>query len=342
MKQITLVKEGDAASAFEMREVTTPNPGHNEVLVKVAHFGLNYADVMARKGLYNDRPNIPCVLGYEVVGKIESLGEGVKEFSVGDLVLGFTKFNGYASHCIVPVLGLVRLSLGTNPAEATALATQYCTAWYGAKHLVRLLEGDKVLVHAAAGGVGTALVQIAKNAGCTVFGTAGSDEKLEYLRSIGVDHAINYRSQDFVKEIDRILGDDRLDVAFDPIGGANFKQSFSLLGSGGRIVAFGASSWSDTNGGFIDKLKLAFGFGFFHPILLLMKSKSMLGLNMLRIAENKPKLLQLIMQEVYAEYQKGALKPHVGGSFPVEQVAEAHAFLEKRKSIGKISVYWPD
>ncbi len=342
MKQMVLVKEGIAENAFEMQEAATPTPGSNEVLVKVSHFGLNYADVMARKGLYNDRPPLPCVLGYEVVGEVEALGSDVLHVAKGDLVLAFTKFGGYASHCLVPSAGVVRLATGTNPSEATALATQYCTAWYGAKHLVHLMEGDKVLIHAAAGGVGTALVQIAKNAGCTVFGTAGSEAKLDYLRSIGVDHPINYREKDFVASIRSILGKDRLDVAFDPVGGKNFRKSFSLLGSGGRVVSFGASAWSDTKGNLLDKLKLAYGFGIYHPVVLLMKSKSIIGLNMLRIAEDKPQLLQRIMQEVYEEYQSGRLKPHVGATYPLNQTAEAHSFLEKRQSIGKVVVSWEE
>lgn len=342
MRQITLIAEGDPNKAFEIREVATPTPKGTEVLIKVSHFGLNYADVMARNGLYNDRPPLPCVLGYEVVGHVEAIGSEVKSVKEGDFVLGFTKFRGYASHCLTDQLGVVKLSNGTNAAEATALATQYCTAWYAAKHMVNLLEGDRVLIHAAAGGVGTALVQIAKNAGCEVFGTAGSDKKLAYLQELGVDHPINYRKEDFSEHVHSILGNNRLDVAFDPIGGKNFKQSFKLVGSGGRIISFGASSLGNDGGGLISKLKLVFGFGFYHPIGLLMKSKALIGVNMLRIAENKPQLMNRMIQEVYDAYHAGQLKPHVGGTYPVSQLAEAHSFLENRSSIGKVAVYWED
>ena len=295
---------------------------------------------MARKGLYNDRPPLPCVLGYEVVGEVSALGQGVHAFGVGDTVLGFTQFGGYAEYAVTDAMGVVRLAPGTDPAEATALATQYCTAWFAACHMVNLKKGDRVLVHAAAGGVGTALVQIAKWKGCEVFGTASKPEKMAYLKSIGADHVINYASHDFVTEIHQILGDDRLDVVFDPIGGSNFKRSMGLLGSGGRIVPFGASDFSASNGGIIAKLKLVFGFGFLHPIGLMMRSKGVIGVNMLRIGEHKPAYLNQCISEVYEHYQKGILKPRVDSVHPITTIDQAHARLEGRGSIGKVVVTW--
>ena len=197
-----------------------------------------------------------------------------------------------------------------------------------------------MLVHAAAGGVGTALVQIAKWKGCEVFGTAGQPEKLEYLKSIGVDHAINYREKDFELEIKKLLADKYLDLAFDPIGGKNFKKTLSMLGSGGRIVTFGASEWSDTKGGFFDKIKLAFGFGFLHPIGLLMKSRAVIGLNMLRIAENRPEYLETCLKEVMEHYKSGILKPTVDSVYKVADIHKAHDRLEGRDSMGKVVVEW--
>ncbi|GAB5538547.1 MAG: medium chain dehydrogenase/reductase family protein [Salibacteraceae bacterium] len=340
MKAIVLVRDGNPEDAFEMQDVPTPKVEPNQVLVKVSHFGLNYADIMARKGLYNGRPELPCVLGYEVVGEISAIGSKVKGFAIGDYVLAFTLFGGYAEFCVAEATGVVKLGAGTNPAEATALATQYCTAWYAACMMVNLQPKDRVLIHAAAGGVGTALVQLAKLKGCEVFGTASHPHKIEYLKTLGVDHPINYRTNDFSAEVTRILNGHKIDVAFDPIGGSNFKRTNALLGTGGRIITFGASEWSSSKGTFIDKLKLAFGFGFLHPIALLMKSKSIIGVNMLEVGKKRPDYLQTCLQEVYALYQNGTLKPTVDSVHPVSNLSTAHRRLEGRQTIGKVVVEW--
>ena len=340
MKAIVVTKDGSAAEAFEFQDLPKPSPKANEVLIKVSHFGLNYADIMARKGLYNDRPALPCVLGYEVVGEVEAVGEDVKSFIVGELVLAFTQFGGYAEYAVADYRGVVALASGTNREEATALATQYCTAWFSACHMINLQKGDRVLVHAAAGGVGTALVQIAKWKGCEVIGTASRPEKLEYIKAQGADHVINYQTHDFTEELKRILSAERLDVVFDPVGGSNFKKSIQMLGSGGRIVTFGASEWSNSNGGLMAKLKLAFGFGFLHPIGLLMKARAVIGINMLRIGENKPSYLKQTIDAVYEHYQTGVLKPTVDSVFDAKDISKAHERLEGRKSIGKVVVKW--
>ena len=340
MKAIVLSGSGDSKDVFNLQDTETPTPGENQVRIKVSHFGLNYADIMARKGLYNARPPLPCVLGYEVVGEIAEVGAKVTGFAVGDYVLAFSQFGGYAEYCVTEAMGTIKLAPGTNPEEACALATQYCTAWFAAAMMINLQKGDRVLIHAAAGGVGTALVQIAKWKGCEIFGTAGNTEKLEYLKSLGVDHAINYRTSDFLEAVKNGLGSNRLDAAFDPVGGANFKKSLHLLGSGGRIVTFGASEWSASKGRFIDKLKLAFGFGFLHPIGLLMKSRAVIGVNMLRIGENRPDYLKTCMEDVYDLYQKGILKPKIDSVYEATEIEAAHARLEGRGSIGKVVMKW--
>lgn len=340
MKALQLVREGASSQAFEMRELPTPKPQKGEVLLNVSHFGLNYADVMSRNGLYNDRPDLPCTLGYEAVGEVVEVGDDVHHVNKGDLALAFTKFGAYADHCVTDARGVIRLAPGTSEEEATALATQYCTAWFAACKMNQLTKGDRILIHAAAGGVGTALIQIAKWKECEIFGTAGSAEKLDYLKSQGVHHPINYRQLAFEEEVLGILGDQRLDLAFDPIGGKSFRKNMSILGAGGRLVTYGASAWSDSRGRMMDKIKLAWGFGLIHPIALLMKSKSVIGVNMLRIAENKPHYLQQVMLEVYDAYQQGILKPTIDSVHPVDDIAKAHDRLESRASIGKVVVKW--
>jgi len=340
MKAITLIKNGPANQAFEIREVPIPVPGPEEILLKNEAFGLNYADVMARLGLYNDAPPLPSVLGYEVVGTVEQLGPGVTKFQKGDRLVSMCRFGGYAEYTIINVRATAPISNEMDAGTAVALATQYCTAYFAAYDRINLHPGERVLIHAAAGGVGTALIQLARHKGCIVYGTAGSEAKMDYLREQGVDHPINYLDNDFEEVARTLLGENRMDVVFDPVGGKSFKKSLRLLGTGGRLITYGASSWSSSNGGFIAKLKLVFGFGFLHPLGLMMKSKTVVGINMLPMADNKPETIQRCLQEVIQMTNEGILKPHVGASFPANKISEAHAFLESRKSVGKIVVTW--
>lgn len=334
-----LVKNGPAEAAFELRESETPVPGNGQVLVEVEAFGLNYADVMARLGQYREAPPLPCVVGYEVVGRVAAHGPDVTGFTVGQRVVAFTRFGAYATHALTDHRAVTPIPEDMDNGVAAALATQYCTAYHSAYEMVNLQPGERVLVQAAAGGVGSALVQLAKLKGCVVFGTAGSNEKLEYLRSIGVDHPINYRTQEFDKEIARMLGDERLDVVFDSIGGKTYKKGRKLLGAGGRIVNFGAAG-RDKKGGIFALLKLVFGFGFYHPIGLIIKSQAAIGVNMLRVADYKPHIIQRCMKAVVEMTERGELQPHCGARYKATELAQAHALLENRGSIGKIVVEW--
>lgn len=337
MKAIHLIKNGKAEQAFAMLDVEKPSCSSGQVLIKVEAFGLNYADVLARKGLYPDCPSLPAVIGYEVVGVIEALGDESTGFSVGDRVLAFTRFGAYAEYAVTDIRAVVKIAEDLDAGIAVSLATQYATALFCAES-AGLNSGDKVLIHAAAGGVGTALCQYAVHLGCEVFATAGSSEKLSYLKEMGVDHPINYRDRDFEEEVRKHRENNRVDVIFDPIGGKSFKKGMNVLNYGGRVVLFGAASRS--KGGLFSGLSLLFGFGFFSPIKMLMKSQAIIGVNMLRIADHRPDLLSNTMKKVMDLFEKGVFKPHVGGEFKAENIAGAHSLLESRKSKGKLVVRW--
>lgn len=339
MKVIQLKKFGaPGEKAFQMAEQADPKPEANDILVQVDAFGLNFADVMARKGIYNDCPPLPAVLGYESVGTVLEIGELVKTVKVGDRVVAFTRFGSYAEKVVTPQLAVAKIPEEMSNGEAVAMATQYCTAWFSGFEAINVYPGEHVLIHAAAGGVGTALVQLMKWKKAVVYGTTSSTTKLEYLKSIGVDYPINYIENDFAEEIKKIRGQKRVDVIFDPVGGSNFKKSLKILGYGGRIVPFGASSREKK--GIISLLKVAFGFGFYSPVGHIMKSQIWAGVNMLRIADEKPELMNFCMNQVVDLYKKGICKPHVGGVFKADEIGKAHDFLESRKSMGKIVVEW--
>ncbi len=338
MKAAVLVKNSSANDSFEIREIDKPKAEEGQVLIKVEAFGLNFADIMARQGIYQDCPPLPAVIGYDVVGEVVEIGLGVDNVQVGDRVTAMTRFGAYAEYAITDYRACAKITEAYPIGKATALTTQYCTAYYCLEEMLNLYPGDKVLIHAAAGGVGTALVQLAKHKGCEIFGTAGSAEKLEYLRELGVDHPINYRSSDFEQEVRKLAGDGGLDAVFDPVGGDSVKKGLRLLGSGGRIVLFGASSMTGTN--VFGKISAGLGFGFYHPAEFMMASKSMIGVNMLRIADNRPMVLKRCLEKVVQLVEDGVLDPTEAKVFPIEELAEAHEFLEGRKSIGKVSVKW--
>lgn len=340
MKAYVLVKAGAADKAFELRDIPQTQPGDGQVGVEVEAFGLNYADIMARKGLYRDCPPLPTVIGYEVVGRVRSIGKGVSHVAPGDRVVAFTRFGGYSQWVVSVGDGVVKIPETMDVGTATALATQYSTAWFSAEYQTRLHPGEHVLVQAAAGGVGTALVQIAKMRGCVVYGTAGSDAKLQYLRDLGVDYPINYNTQDFVAEIQKIRGKAGLDVVFDSLGGKIFKQGYKLLGNGGRIVGFGAASRSSGKGGIFGDIGLLFGFGFYNPAFMLMQCKTIIGVNMLRIADERPAALGVCMAEVVKHLESGHLSPITGKVFPASELAAAHQYVESRQSVGKVVCQW--
>lgn len=340
MRVFALVKNGAADEAFELREQATPTPKSGELLIESEGFGLNFADVMARLGIYRDCPPLPAVIGYENVGRIKAIGAGVEGFEIGKRVLAFTRFGGYADHVISPAMAVAKIPERFSVGEATALATQYITAYFAAEETVSLYRGDHVLIHAAAGGVGTALVQLLKRKGCVIFGTAGSEEKMEYLRELGVDYPINYREVDYQTEVEKLGFGRKLDATFNPIGGDYVKKDFKLLGPGGRLVLYGASKMTEARGNIIKMLKLLFGFGWWSPIEFVTKSTALIGINMLRIADHKPEAFQRSLRAVIDLAESGAIKPTVGKEYSYTQLSDAHAYLEGRKSIGKVAVKW--
>jgi NADPH2:quinone reductase len=340
MKAFVLKKFGKPESAFELQELPTPEPKPHEVLINNECFGLNFADIMARNGLYQDCPPLPAVIGYEVVGRIEKTGKDVTHLKPGQRVVSLTRFGGYATHAVADARAAVVVDENIDAGKAAALATQYCTAYFAAEEMVRLHEGDHVLIDAAAGGVGTALTQMAKHHGCIIYGGAGSDEKLEYLKQQGVQHPINYRKHDFYETARQLMGGNRADVIFNSVGGSTVPKSMKLLATGGRLVCYGAAEGAGRSKFFLNTLKLGIDFGLLFPPLLVMNTKSFIGINMLKVADNKPDTLQRCLQGVAKLYEQKIIDPTVGGVFTSNQLTEAHHFLESRKSIGKIVVKW--
>ncbi len=335
MRALVITRTG-GPDVLKVEERPDPVEGPGEVLVAVKAAGLNFADVMARAGLYPDAPKPPSVVGYEFAGVVERVGDGVTEYAPGDRVVGGTRFGGHAELVTAREDMLVPLPDGWSFEEGAAFPVNYGTAYAGLCRYGSLAQGERVLLQAAAGGVGIAATQIAKILGAEVFGTA-SLSKHDAIRGFGVDHPIDYRSKDFVAEVRRITGEEQpLDLVMDAIGGRSFRKSWSLLGAGGRLVCFGASSLvSGERRNLVTALKTYFGMPTFKPIPMMTESKAVIGLNMLTLWDAKGSLDEYI-EPLRAWTDEGRLRPIVAEAFPLERGADAHRFIIERRNVGKV------
>ena len=321
---------------MEVRPVPVPKP--TQVLIRCEGFGLNYADVMACKGLYRDAPPLPSVLGYEVVGRVEACGAEVPQDLLGKRVVAMTRFGGYAEMAVTDHRACAVIGEEVPLGEAAALATQGCTAWYAVRLLCPLRPGQRVLVHSAAGGVGQLLVQLALQAGCEVVGVAGGKAKQDHLRQLGVQHVVDRRAGAYAKAVRKLLAGERLDASFNAVGGASFKQDMSLLGNGGRIVLYGGAERGGL--GPLGTARFVWRMGMVVPILLMMKSQSIMGLNMLRISEHKPQEVAECLGAMVKAHAAGNLRVAVHREYAAAELPQAHMDLAGGATIGKLVVRW--
>jgi len=334
-----LTKKGDSDAAFSLQTIQLPSLQANQVMVAVEAFGLNYADVMARRGLYREAPPFPCVIGYEVVGIVESVGTDADVHLIGKRVVAFCRFGGYAQH-VITEQHAVALIEDLDAGEALALATQFVTAHYMVERSGNVQAGERVLIHAAAGGVGTALIQLCKRKQAIVCAKIGSRSKEQIVRELGADEVVVYSEELYSAAVNRWLGKERLDVSFNPIAGSTFKQDLTLLGTGGRMILFGGSELSGKRWGFFSSLNFVRKMGFIIPIGLMMRSKSVIGINMLKVADFKPEVLTLCLNEVVQLAKNKEIKPIVGERFSQDDFKRAHGLLESGTTIGKLAVFW--
>jgi len=338
-KALVLKQKGKSNHAFELQDIDLPALKQDEVMIESESFGLNYADVMARNGQYKDAPPMPCVIGYEAVGVIVEVGSQVDQKMIGQRVLAFCRFGGYGRH-IITKSEATHVIDQLPSQEVLALCTQGVTAYYMAHVLSPINEGDKVLVHAAAGGVGSILIQLAKQRGACVIAKVGTREKEDLVRQLGADHVINYRDKDYEQEVRVFLNGGSIDISFNPVGGVTFKKDMKLIGPGGRLFIFGGAAISGRKFGILSSLNFLRKMGLIIPAGLMMSSKSILGVNMLKIADHRPEVMKESLNWFIEAYQKGEINICVGGVFNSDQIAQAHDLLEGGTSKGKISVRW--
>ena len=320
---------------LEVREAPDVHPAAGEVRIRVAASGVNFADVMARMGLYPDAPKLPCVVGYEVSGTIDEVGAGVTGIAIGDQVIAPMRFNGYAELVVVPAAQVVPLPAGMSFTEGAAIPVNYLTAILMLEVLGNARRGDRVLIHGAAGGVGLAAVQLCRIYGAEIIGTA-SASKHAALRAAGVAYTIDYRTQDFVAEIKRYTGGRGVDVILDPIGGANLRKSYQALAPLGRLVAFGVSALAPATSRRVLpalwQLARMPRFGF---VRLMNDNHGVLGFNLGHLWGELDRLRAHLVK-ILDYYREGQVRPTVAKTFPLAEAAAAHAFIQGRENIGKV------
>jgi NADPH:quinone reductase-like Zn-dependent oxidoreductase len=341
MRQL-IIPEAGGPDVFEMRESPDPVAGPGEVRIRVRAAGVNFADLSARMGTYQDAPPFPCCIGYEVAGVVDQLGPAASDGSeatvaVGDEVFGMTMFGGYADTVVVPAYQVRRVPAGLDLVAAAGVPVVSLTAYMMVVRLGSLRPGESILIHGVGGGVGLAALQFALDRGATVIGTA-SGRKHDRLRGLGVEYLIDYRTQDLRTEVRRIVGDRGVDVILDPIGGPTTRTNFKLLAPLGRLFLYGVSSTSARGARTRSYRQIASAVArtpIFHPFQLMNANKGVFGINMNRLASDVPSVTAAF-DEIVDALERSVLDPIVDATFPLEGAGRAHSYLADGNNFGKV------
>lgn len=333
MRRVWITGRGEP-DVLRSREEPDPTPAAGELRVRVAYAGVNFAEVMARLGLYPDAPPLPFVPGYEVAGTVDATGDGVDPEWLGERVTAVTRFGGYAELvCLTPDL-VVRTPDSVPDDVAAGLPVNYLTAHQMLHRVCSVREGETVLVHGAAGGVGTAAVQLCRIAGARVIGTA-SPSKHEFLRDNGVE-PIPSRTNDWPERVRELTGGRGVDIVLDPIGGVSLRHGYDLLAPAGRLCCFGASSLAPgTKRNLVAAILGMIRMPRFGAIRLMNDNRSVAGVNLGHLWDETA-MLRPQFEAIMAHAAAGRVSPVIDRVFDLENAAAAHERLQSRQSVGKI------
>ncbi len=319
MKAIEVTEYGDS-DELEVVDRDVPEPDAGEVRIEIEAAGINFADIMQRRGVYPGGPEAPYVPGMEAAGTIDATGEGV-DLDEGDRVVAMLDRGGYAEYATANAQMLFPIPEGMSFEEAAGFPVQFLTAHSCLFEWGELEEGESVLIQAAAGGVGTAAVQLASNAGAEVFGTASSEEKLELAADLGCDHPIQYTETDFRETVEAETDGEGVDLVLESVGGDVFDRSLDAMAHFGRMVTFGVASGEPASA---------------ENRRLLFENKSVRGFHLGQAAMHDPSRIMQAVPELTEGLASCELEVIVGESFPLEEAADAHRYIEERKSSGKV------
>ena len=310
---------------LKCEEVPTPRPGADEVLIRVEAAGVNYADTVRRNGDFYPVPTVlPAILGGEIVGSIEALGEGVDHLEVGANVFALIDVGGYAQYAVAPTSSIIPVPEGIDPVQGIALIVQGLTAALVLKETAGLRAGERILIQGAAGGVGLLSVQLAKIYGAgLIIAAAGSPEKREFALSLGADCTVDYTQPDWPQQILEVTDGHGVDIVQEMTGGHVFQQSLDCLAKFGRMVVYGLASREPVN---------------LDPGRLLPFNHTVKGFYLGGFLHDKRELVNATLVELTGFVASGRLKLHMGDSFPLSKAAEAHRLLEGRQTRGKLVI----
>ena len=333
MKQIWITKTG-APEVLAVREAPDPTPENGQVRIRVRAAGINFADLMARVGLYPDAPKLPCVVGYEVSGVIDAVAGDVGDLKVGDRVFGMPTFGGYTDTLVLGARQVFHMPDAMTFEQAAALPVVYLTAYHMMIYTGNLRPKSSVLVHSAAGGVGLAALELAKTRDCVVFGVA-SKSKHDFLRERGCQHPIA-NEDDWVAKVKELTGGRGVDLVLDPVGGKSWSDGYDVLAPAGRLVAFGLSAAaSGKTRNLLHALTQVVRSRSFGPRGLMDDNRSVSGVNMGHLFGE----LDMLREEFDALlrlFEEGKIAPFVDRTFPFAEAAAAHHYLHDRKARGKV------
>jgi NADPH:quinone reductase-like Zn-dependent oxidoreductase len=337
MKQLIYKKTG-GYDVLQVQEVADISPKNDELLVQVKASGLNFADILARKGQYPDGPSTPCVMGYEVAGVVTAVGTNISTEWIGKEVVGLCRFKGQAEQVVLKEQQVYLKPKRLTFEEAAAIPVNYLTAWVLMVTMGALTTDESILIHNAGGGVGIAALDIAKHIGAKTYGTA-SERKHAFLSKRGLHHPIDYRNKDWYEELMDLTQGKGVDLIIDPLGGKEWKRSYKALRATGRLGMFGISVAStNTTGGLAAKLSLiktVLSMPKFSPLSLLDKNRGVFGVNLGHLW-HEPEKASRWMNDLLQGVEDGWVNPHVDKTFRLEEAEFAHRYLEERKNIGKV------
>ena len=336
-----LVKHRKLKHAFSLRSIPIAPIPLGSARIRIEAFGLNFADVMARRGKYRDAPPFPFVPGYDIVGVVVEVNSPNDQDWLGKRVAGFCRFGAYAQSVVTPLNALVEI--GEMKAEdALSLCTAGVTASFMVGQVSELNHGKVALVHAAAGGVGSIILQLLAIKGIKTVAKVSSIEKARVLEGINPTWVLVTPKERYQKELAAILDEERIIASFNPTGGISIKQDLQFLSNGGKLFLFGGSSLLNGRLGLLSLLKFAKKSGFYSPIPFMMKSQTMVGVNMLKIAEDNPQELAYHLNKCFSMYHQKEIVPLKAQTFHHSQLVQAHELLESRKSTGKVVILWDE
>ncbi len=334
MKQVIIARHGDA-SRMSVRDVASPEPAPGQLRIAVRAAGVNFADILIRRGLYPGAPRLPCVVGHEVSGVVDAVGENVDPIWVGREVLALTDYGGYSEHHIIDAHRVLPKPDGLSHEQAAALPLNYVTAWILLVVMGSLRGDQTVLIHNAGGGVGLAAIDVARHLGARTIGTA-SPGKHPFLLSRGLEHAVDYRRGGWQAEVSEVTRGRGVDLVLDPLGPASWQESLKLLGPAGRLGMFGISQLAVP--GLRGKLRLAAAMltaRRFHPAKLIRGNRGVFGCNIHQMYDARIRLNTWLGQ-ILRGVGEGWVRPHVDRSFDLAAASDAHTYIEERRNTGKV------